>query len=170
MPITPTYVSNVNVNGLSANLGSGQTLTIDKTQAIPITWTNATGNDKPDTVQINIMAETASNDIFLYIPASLGTYTVPKELLSILTSTSSSDNCIGINGGAGSRYITDPNFFIGLDATGKPVQSGISVIQFNYTNQLVPNTGFFCETDKVNPLSTTSTKYSTSGVPLLVVK
>jgi hypothetical protein len=170
MPITPTYVSNVIVNGLSANLGSGQTLTIDKTQSIPITWTNATGTDKPDTVQINIVAETAGNGLFLYIPASLGTYTVPKELLSILTSTSSSDNCIGINGGAGSRFISDPNFFIGLDATGKPVQSGISVIQFNMTNQLVPNTGFFCETNTINPLSTTSTKYSTSGVPLLVVK
>ena len=172
IPLVPTTVSNVKINGISSAINSGTTLNLDKTLPVTFTWTNATGADKPDTTQISFKGAN-SEDIFIMIPASNETYTISKELLTGLTvtSTTATDDCFGIQGGAGSIFATDPDFFIGLDATGKPVKSGIGVIIFNLNNQFQPNLGFFCESGVRNPLITnSSTTYSSGGVPLLVVK
>jgi hypothetical protein len=170
---SPSPVSNVKVNGISSSKGSGTTLTIDKTAPLIFTWELPTSN-QPPTTQISFNRGDGT-DIFLFFPADKLTYTVPKELLTGLTSTSTTDDCIGSIGGAGSTWIYDTDYFIGLDSGGNSFPSSLSILSFNLFNSSVPNTGYFCETGKANPLApfggaAVGTTYNSAGVPLLVVK
>jgi len=171
----PNFVSNVTVNGESTVNNNGKTIEIDKTQPITYTWTNSSANTSEITTQLGIK-DGAGGDVFLYVPASLGRFTISKDLLSGLTPTSSksSDDCIGIIGGATSAAVYDPEYFTGLAASGE-AKSGFSVLIFNF-----PNPGYqaaegnLCEEDVVNIVAKQflggNPTFSSLGTPKLIVK
>jgi len=112
----------------------------------------------------------------LFPRADLQTFTIKKELLKILTTTSSvnSDNCIGINGGAGESYKIAKDYFVGYDSSNNQVRSGLSIAKLNTTVNFpttsYPAYGYACETNVLNPLvMTSSRKFSQDSVPLLIV-
>ncbi len=169
---SPSPVTNVKINGISTTRGGGTTLTIDKTAPLIFTWELPTSNQPPTTqIQFN---RGDGTDLFLFFPADKLTYTLPKELLTGLTSISTTDDCMGSLGGAGSTWVYDTDYFIGLDSGGSSFPSSISILSFDLFNGSVPNTGYFCESGKVNPLAqfggNAGATYNSGGVPLLVVK
>lgn len=107
----PDTVTDVKMNGISSVNGSGETLTLDKTQPLTMTWKNATSN-KPELTQFQV--NSANNAIItLLVPAENETFTISKDLLSSgLTSseTNNSDNCVGAIGELGLPVFLIPPF------------------------------------------------------------
>ena len=167
---SPTTVSNVKANNISSNINSGTTLTIDKSNPQPITftWDIPTGANKPETTQIEVGL---SN--FIFVPADKGSYTVAKELLSVFTSTSTSDDCFGSLGGAGSNTVYANEYFMGKGPKGASFPSMLQIVNFNLNGSLQPNTGHFCEPGVINPLTRNpgpEATFASAGVSSLVVK
>jgi hypothetical protein len=174
----PNYVSNIKIEG-NSTLNGASSLTVSPNSDLTITWDNASTTNKPDLVKIDVISssngQTSSHS--LYPRADQQTYKIKKELLKILTSTSltNTDNCIGINGGAGESYRIAKDYFVGYDSTNTLVRSGLSIAKTNTTVNFpttsFPAYGYACETNVVNPLVMTSVrKFSQDNVPILVVQ
>jgi hypothetical protein len=163
---TPTTVKNVKANGISSAINSGTTLTIDKSNPQPIefTWDIPTGANKPETTQIEI-----GRNNFIFVPAFKGSYTVAKELLTVLTSTSTSDDCIGSMGGAGSSTVYATEYFMGKSTTGAPFPSMLQIANFDIDQTFHPNLGYFCESGVI-PGNGQGATFAARGTPLLVIK
>jgi hypothetical protein len=171
----PNTVSSIALNGETSLNNSGKTIEIDKNLPITYTWVNSSNNSNEITVQLGIK-DGEGGDIFIYVPANLGNYTISRDLLTGLTSTSltNNDDCIGIVGGATSAAVYDPEYFTGLGTSGE-AKSGFSVIVFNFPSPgYQPGEGFFCEENVVNNVAKQflagNPTFSSLGTPKLIIK
>jgi hypothetical protein len=166
----PTFVSNVKMNGKETLIGSSAS-ELTTTSDVDFTWDNATSN-KPENVRIEVLSILSSGKFrnsYVYPTASSGKYTLKKELLKYLTQTSTNDtdNCIGIQGGAGSSSNFNKEFYAGIGIDGNLFKSGLSIGNFKYTGQN-PSYGWVCEVNTKNIF--TNATYSSAGLPTLTVK
>jgi hypothetical protein len=166
----PTFVSNIKMNGKETLIGSSA-FELPTTSDVEFTWDNATSN-KPENTRIEVLSILSSGKFrnsYVHPIASSGKYTLKKELLKYLTqtSTNSTDNCIGIQGGAGSTSNFNKEFYAGIGIDGNLFKSGLTIANFKFTGQN-PSYGWVCEVNTKNIF--TSATYSSAGLPTLTVK
>ncbi len=167
----PSFVSNIKMNGKDTLNGSSA-IELTTTSDVEFTWDNAT-TLKPEMVRIEVLSSLSTGGFrnsYVYPIAASGKYTLKKELLKYLTLTSAnnSDNCMGIQGGAGSTSNYNKEFYAGVGIDGNLFQSGLTIANFKFTGNN-PSYGWLCEINTKNPLNSNAT-YSSAGLPTLTVK
>jgi len=166
----PTFVSNIKMNAKETLIGSSAS-ELTTTSDVEFTWDDATSN-KPELVRVEVLSILSNGTFknsYVYPRADSGKYTLKKELLKYLTltSTTNTDNCIGIQGGAGVTSNFNKEFYAGVGIDGNLFRSGLSIANFKYTG-LNPSYGWVCEINTKNLISNTT--YSSAGLPTLTVK